>query len=140
MPKQRLLVIENEVKAVCYGIFAPIFFLWAGASMDMKYLITYPVLVLLIVLISSGAKYLASYMIAVKELGLKQSILLGTGLSVRFSTSIVVIKILLDNKVIEEDLYSVIIASSIIFTFVIPVLFSFLLVKWGTGRKKTKLR
>ncbi len=127
IPDERLNVIENEIKAVCYGLFAPIFFLWAGISMDIKYLAAYPLLVLLIIIISSGSKYLGAYIIGRKELGLKQSILLGTGLSVRFSASIVIIKILSENKVIENNLYSVIIASSIIFTFVIPIIFSQLL-------------
>ncbi len=130
IPNERLNAIESEIKAVCYGFFAPIFFLWAGASIDIKYLTTYPFLILLVVVVSSGAKYLGSYIIGRKELGLKQSILLGTGLSIRFSTSIIIIKILFDNKVIENDLYSVIIASSIVFTFLIPIIFSFLLNKW----------
>lgn len=127
IPRERINMIENEIKAVCYGFFAPIFFLWAGASLDIKYLTSYPLLIILIIIISSGAKYLASFITARKELGAKNSILLGTGLSVRFSTSIVVIKILFDNSIINSDLYSVIIASSIVFTFVIPILFSQLL-------------
>ncbi len=131
IPNERLKVIENEIKAVCYGLFAPIFFLWTGVSMDMKYLTTYPLMILLVIIVSSGSKYLGSYIIGRKELGLKQSILLGTGLSVRFSTSIIIIKILFENNIIKNDLYSVIIASSIIFTFVIPVLFSILLNKWN---------
>lgn len=140
IPRKRVKVIENEVKAVCYGLFAPIFFLWVGISMDIKYLTTYPFLILLIVVVSSGAKYIGSYIIGRKELGLRQSILLGTGLSVRFSTSIVVIKILFDNNIIENDLYSVIIASSIIFTFIIPVLFSVLLNKWDIKNEATGVK
>lgn len=127
IPDERLKVVESEIRAVCYGLFAPIFFLWAGATMDVAYVTSYPVLILLIIIVSSGSKYLGSYIIARKELGLKQSILLGTGLSVRFSTSIVIVKILFENNIIEKGLYSVIIASSIIFTFVIPIIFSQLL-------------
>ena len=138
IPEERLKVIENEIKAVCYGLFAPIFFLWAGINMDMKYLAAYPLLILLIIIISSGSKYLGSYIIARKEMGFKQAILLGTGLSVRFSTSIVVIRILFENKIIADDLYSVIIASSIIFTFVIPILFSQLLRVFKVGAASSK--
>jgi Ca2+-transporting ATPase len=127
IPKERLGTIESEIKSVAYGLFAPIFFLWVGIELNMEYLITYPLLIILVVLVSSGAKYFASFIAGRKELGVKNSLLLGTGLSVRFSTSIVVIKILYENKIIENDLYSVIIASSIIFTFVIPILFSQLL-------------
>ncbi len=136
MPKERLSLIEGEIKAVCYGLFAPIFFLWAGMGLDIKYLIAHPLVVLLIVLVSSGAKYLASFIVGRKELGVKGSILLGTGLSVRFSTSIVIMKILHDSGIVKDDLYSVIIASSIIFTLVIPILFSQLLKYYNVGANK----
>ena len=82
------------------------------------------------VVVSKGAKLLGSYIIGRKELGSKQSILLGIGLSVRFSTSIVIIKILFENEMIGSDLYSIIVASSIVFKFIIPVLFANLIVKW----------
>jgi Kef-type K+ transport system membrane component KefB len=98
--------------------------------MDITYLATYPLLVLLVVFVSKGAKLLGSYIVAKKVLGTKQSILLGIGLSVRFSTSIVVIKILFENGLVGSDVYSVIVASSIAFKFIIPVLFANLLVRW----------
>ncbi len=62
--------------------------------------------------------------------GMMDTILLGIGLSVRFSTSIVIVKILFENELIRSDLYSIIIASSIVFKFIVPVLFANLLVKW----------
>ncbi len=130
VPKKRLKNVESEVKTMCYGFFAPIFFLWVGASLDINYLIAYPLLIILIVIVSNGAKLIGSYITGRKELGKKQSILLGVGLSVRFSTSIIIIKILLDNNVIGIELYSIIIASSIVFQFLVPLLFSNLLVKW----------
>ena len=84
----------------------------------------------MVVAVSNGAKLLGSYIAAKNELGTKQSILLGIGLSVRFSTSIIIIKILFDNGLVGADLYSVIIASSIVFKFIVPVLFSNLIVRW----------
>lgn len=130
IPEKRLKLIESEVKAMCYGFFAPIFFLWVGATMDMDYLISYPLLILLVVAVSNGSKIVGSYIVARDELGVKKSFLLGIGLSVRFSTSIIIIKILFENGLIGSDLYSVIIASSIFFTFIIPVLFSNLIDRW----------
>ena len=131
IPKRRLKLIESEVKTMCYGFFAPLFFLWVGVSMNIKYLMSYPLLILLIVIVSGGTKIIGSYLIGRKELGNKKSILLGIGLSVRLSTGIVIIKILFDNNIIEPVLYSVLIASTIVFTFIIPLLFSNLLVRWG---------
>jgi len=130
MPPKRLKLIENEIRAMSYGFFAPLFFLWVGASMDAKYLFAHPYLVIIVVLIATGAKILGSYLVAKNELGVKQSILLGIGLSVRFSTSIIIIKILFERNIVGVDLYSVVIASSIAFNFFVPFLFSKLIVKW----------
>jgi Kef-type K+ transport system membrane component KefB len=130
MPIEHMNLIKTEIRTMCYGFFAPIFFVSVGVAMDINYLIAYPLLVLLVVAVSKGAKLLGSYIIARKELGGKHAILLGIGLSVRFSTSIVVVKILFENELIGSDLYSIIIASSMAFKFIVPVLFANLLVRW----------
>lgn len=134
VPEKKLKRIESEVKTMCYGFFAPLFFVWVGMAMDISYLVSYPLLILLVVGVSNGAKILGSLVIGKKELGIKRSILLGIGLSVRFSTSIIIIKILFENGLINIGLYSVIIASSIVFKFIVPVLFSNLIVKWKLAK------
>jgi Kef-type K+ transport system membrane component KefB len=134
LPGRRLKAIESEVRTMCYGFFAPIFFLWVGTTIDMRYLLSSPLLILLIVAVSGAAKILGSYIAGFRYLGLKNSLLLGIGLSVRFSTSIVIVKLLFDNGLIRTGLYSVIIASTIVFTFLIPVLFSNLLSRIETGK------
>ncbi len=136
VPAERLKFIESEIKTMCYGFFAPIFFLWVGMTMDVSYLFMSPLLVVLVVAVSKGTKLFASWLIGKKELGSKKSILLGLGLSVRFSTSIIIIKILFENNLVGIGLYSVIIASSIVFKFIIPPLFSNLLSKWAISRHK----
>lgn len=130
IPKEKINIFEKEIKGICYGFFAPLFFLWVGLSLNISYLIKYPLIILGVVIISNAAKIISSWLVGKKELGSQQSILLGIGLSVRFSTSIIIIKILYDSGFIGEELYSVVIASSIIFQFIIPVTFSRLLVKW----------
>ncbi|NHJ19759.1 MAG: cation:proton antiporter [Candidatus Lokiarchaeota archaeon] len=138
LPTERLKVIESEVKTICYGFFAPIFFLMVGVSMDIGSLVMAPLLIILIVLVSMAAKILASYLSGKKRLGKKDSILLGIGLSVKFSTSIVIIAIFFANNLITADLYSVIIASSMIFAFLIPILFATLITKWKKGEEIAK--
>ncbi len=136
VPEKRFKRIESEIKTMCYGFFAPLFFVWAGVTMNMRYLITYPLLILLVLVVSNGAKLLASWIVGRKEFGFKQSILLGIGLSVRFSISIVIVKLLLENGMIGSDLYSIILASSIVFQFAIPLMFSYLLVRWKIARQQ----
>jgi len=70
-----------------------------------------------------------------KELGIKKSIILGIGLSVKFSTGIVIITLLFNKGIIKNELYSMIIASTIVFTFLVPILFSKLILKWGLNKK-----
>ncbi len=124
IPERRLKFIESEIKTMCYGFFAPIFFLWVGLSMNMKYLFSSPLLVFLVIVVSVCAKIFGSYIVGKGEIGKMNSILLGIGLSVRLSTSMVITKILFDSGIIGSELYSVIIASTVFITFIIPVLFS----------------
>jgi Kef-type K+ transport system membrane component KefB len=135
MPDNRVKKITSEIKSLCYGFFAPIFFLGVGMTINIKYLLISPLLILLIILVSAGSKIFASYIVGKKELGTKKSILLGIGLSVKFSTSIIIIKILFENNIINSNLYSIIVASSIIFNFLIPFLFSRLILKWNINKK-----
>ena len=137
LPRNKLELIETEIRTVSYGFFAPIFFFWVGLEMNMEYLATAPLLILAVVLVTKATKIVGSWIMGRKELGLKQSILLGIGLSVRFSTSIIIIKILFENGIIDNHLYSVIIASSIVFKFIVPLLFSNLLVRWEVKKPET---
>ena len=63
-------------------------------------LLAFPALVVLITLVSNGSKMLGSLIMGRKELGIKHSIIMGVALSVRFSTSIIIVKILLDSGII----------------------------------------
>lgn len=132
IPHERLKLMESELKSVGYGLFGPIFFVWAGA-------LTHPEefniwLFVLLVLFANLAKIFASYLTGRKLLGAKQSICLGVGLSVRFSTSIVIITILFKSGVISGLLFSTIVWSSIVFMFVVPFLLSHLLVRWKIAK------
>lgn len=129
IPEKRRNLVEKEIKSVAYGFFAPLFFLWVGAATDIKTLLVAPLLIIAVVTVSSFAKITSSYVIAKNKLGNKESILLGIGLSVRLSTGIIIIKILFDNALIDSKLYSVIVASNIIFVFLVPALFSSLVKK-----------
>lgn len=131
IPRKRLDVIESEIRTMCYGFFAPLFFFWVGISIDMTYLITYPILTVLLVGVSNATKIIGAWAIGKNKLGVKKSILLGVGLSARFSTSIIIVKLLFDSGLIGKGLYSVIIASGIVFNFIIPFLFSKLIVRWN---------
>ncbi|OIO19157.1 MAG: hypothetical protein CO029_02725 [Candidatus Magasanikbacteria bacterium CG_4_9_14_0_2_um_filter_41_10] len=131
LPPSRLKAIDSEVRTMTYGLFAPLFFFWVGTSLDLEYMASAPLLILAIVIVSSIAKLLASFIASRKELGGRGSVLLGVGLLVRFSTGIIIMKFFLDHGIIDTQVYSVIVASTIIFTIAVPILFAFLFSKWG---------
>ncbi len=124
IPKERLKAIESEIKTICYGLFAPLFFVWVGTTTNLSYIFSYPLIVLLIVMVTGLSKIFASWVIGRKELGGKNAFLLGIGLCVRFSTSIVIAKYLFEKNIIGTELYSVLVASTAIFTLVVPILFA----------------
>ncbi len=114
---------------MAYGLFTPFFFIWVGISMNSSYIFAFPLLVFSVVVVSMSAKLIGCYLVGRNLFGWYDSLVLGLGLSVRFSTSIIIISLLYQNNIITQELYSVVIASSVIFTAVIPVVFSQLLRK-----------
>jgi Kef-type K+ transport system membrane component KefB len=134
-PQEQVKELESNIKTITYSLFGPVFFLWVGADTNVSYLIAYPLLIALVIGVSYSSKLLASYLVARKELGQKRSIILGISLGVRFSTSIVVIKFLFEKALIGLDIYSVLIASTIAFKFIIPFLLAMLITRWKIAPK-----
>lgn len=126
-------LLETHTKLLTYGFLAPIFFLKVGMNINMGYLVSNIWLVVLVILISNSAKLIGSWITGHKALGRKKGFLMGVALSVRFSTSIVIVTVLYQNGIIGSHLFSVLIASNILFTFIIPPLFANLLVKWNVA-------
>lgn len=134
LPDKTFKFIEEDVKTIAYGFFAPIFFIWIGASIDLSYIFTKPLLVAILVFATASAKIVGSIIASRKRFNIRESILLGLGISVRFSTGIIITKILYENGIIDDQLFSVIIASSIFFQIFFPVIFSNLIVKWKIAK------
>ncbi|HIQ50176.1 MAG TPA: cation:proton antiporter [Nanoarchaeota archaeon] len=130
LPEKRLELIESEIKTMSYGFFAPIFFVWVGSTTEFSYIINYASYIGIIVILTGIGKIIASYISAKKELGKKNALILGIGLCTRFSTSLVIIKYLYEANIISQQLYSVLVASTTIFTIFTPLIFSFLVKKF----------
>lgn len=127
----KIAQFESATRVVAYGFFVPMFFVYVGSEVDVRFLIASPFLIVAVILITKTTKILISYLFARKHLGVKKSILLGVGLSAKFSTSIVIITMLYANDLIPPELYSVLIGAMIASKFIIPVLFSVLISKWN---------
>ncbi len=127
LPKERLSENEKAIEFLGYIFLSPIFFLSIGASVSMVSLTIYPSLIALIWIVAKGSKLSASYLLFNKRLGAKYSLLLGLGLSVRFSTSLIVQFILLGSGLISVALYSALVATAIFMKPVIIVIYSWVL-------------
>lgn len=150
VPEKRLELIETDLKSVAYGLFGPLFFLWVGADVTFSYsgsmatllpwlspVFVFVFLVVAKILLVKGAKISSSYLVGRNVLGAKKSILMGIALAVKFSTSIVIIKLLFEQSLIGNALYSVLIASTIGFKFIVPFLLSYLIKRWEISPSKT---
>ncbi len=137
MPSAKRAIMESEIRSMAYGLFAPIFFLSVGMSVNLGYIVAYPVLLISFIILSAASKLAASFISLSHEFGWKARLFIGTGLLVRFSTSVVLVKILYDAGVINNMLFSIIIATSILFTFIIPPAVSLMGRTW-LSRKKNR--
>jgi len=129
LPKERLSENERAVEFLGYIFLSPIFFLSIGASVSITSLLIYPSLIVLVWAVAKGSKLLSSFLLFRKLLGNKYSLLLGLGLSVRFSTSLIVQFILFSSGFISLALYSALIATAIFMKPVIITIYSWVLSK-----------
>jgi Kef-type K+ transport system membrane component KefB len=129
LPKERLQENERAVEFLGYIFLSPFFFLSVGASVSFSAIFVFPLLIALIWLVATVAKLLASYSLFHKLLGNKFSILLGFGLSVRFSTGLIVQYVLLNSQLISSALFSSLVATAIFMTPVIIIVYSWALSK-----------
>jgi len=129
LPKERLSENEKAVEFLGYIFLAPLFFLSIGASVSVTSLLIYPTLIALVWAVAKGSKLLSSFLLFRKLLGNKYSLLLGLGLSVRFSTSLIVQFILVSSGFISLALYSALIATAIFMKPVIIIIYSWALSK-----------
>ena len=119
LPTENFQSDEKVVNFLGYIVLSPMFFLSVGASMSFSSIFVYPLLIAVILFSTIGAKISGAYLLFHKLLGRRHSLLLGLGLSVRFSTGLIVQYVLLISGLITLDLYSALIASAVIMTPII---------------------
>jgi Kef-type K+ transport system membrane component KefB len=121
LPTENFQSDEKVVNFLGYTVLSPLFFLSVGASMSFASVLVYPLLIAVILFSTVGAKLSGSYLLFRKVLGKKHSLLLGLGLSVRFSTGLIVQYVLLISGLITLDLYSALVASAVVMTPIILI-------------------
>jgi len=123
---------EKIVNFLGYIFLSPIFFLSVGASLSFSTIFVYPLILVVILFTTFSAKIFGSYMLFRKTIGKQDSLLLGLGLNVRFSTGFIVQYVLLTSGLITLNLYSALIASAVVMTPTILIA-----LPWALRRKKS---
>jgi Kef-type K+ transport system membrane component KefB len=131
LPKEMLDANEKTINFLGYIFLSPLFFLSIGAKVSLSSLLIGSSLIVLIYLFATFPKLLGSFLLFHKMLGNKRSLLMGLGLSVRFSTSLIVQLILLNAGLISLSLYSALIATAILMYPVIIGIYS-----WTLSQRK----
>ena len=123
----------KAVRAVSYGFFGIIFFLWIGMSVDLGGLTEAPELAILLFLAAFTGKLTGIFlMVPMKKLTVKEAWAVGIGLNARLTTEIIVAKLLLDAKLIGTELFTALVASSSLSTIIVPLAFSAIASRWGS--------
>lgn len=121
----------KAVRAVSYGFFGIIFFLWIGMSVDLKGLTEAPELAILLFLAAFIGKIAGIFlMVPLNKITVKEAWAIGIGLNARLTTEIIVAKLLLDARLIGTDLFSALVAASSLSTIIVPLAFSFIASRW----------
>lgn len=127
LPTENFQSDEKVVNFLGYIVLSPMFFLSVGASMSFASIFVYPLLIAVILFSTIGAKLSGSYLLFRNVLGKRHSLLLGLGLSVRFSTGLIVQYVLLISGLITLDLYSALIASAVVITPIVLIVLPYAL-------------
>lgn len=120
-------VVQQYKKPIFFvgNIFlGPFFFLSLGGNMSVGALASYPLLILLIMVISLLTRMAVSYLLFHKLLGQRQALVMGVGLTAKFSTSVISENLLFSSGLIAQSLYSAIMAAFILLKPIIVGVFS----------------
>ena len=121
----------TTVRAIAYGFLGPIFFFWVGYTTDLTTIFCFPLLTLALFLAAFLGKMLGVYLLTFNQtLTKKEAIAIGIGLNARLTTELIVAQLLFAAHLIDEVLFTALVAASAFSTLSVPLLTSFILDKW----------
>jgi Kef-type K+ transport system membrane component KefB len=124
LPEKFVQQYKKPIFFVGNIFLGPFFFLSLGGTMSLGALLTYPLLIVIIIAISLLSRLSVSYLLFHKILGKRQSLVMGVGLTAKFSTSVVSENLLFSSGLIAQPLYSAIMAAFIILKPIIVGVFA----------------
>ena len=124
LPEKSVQKYKQPVYFVGNIFLGPFFFLSLGGKMSFSAVLQYPFLILIIIAISLFTRLTISYLLFHKLLGKKQSLVMGVGLTSKFSTSVVSENLLYTSGLIALPLYTIIMGAFIILKPIIVGVFA----------------
>jgi Kef-type K+ transport system membrane component KefB len=124
MPEKFIRQYQKPIFFVGNMFLGPFFFLSLGGKMSFESILTYPLLILIIMVISLSTRVLVSYLLFRKLLGKRESLVMGVGLTSKFSTSVITENLMFTSGLIAQPLYSAIMAAYILLKPIIVGIFA----------------
>jgi Kef-type K+ transport system membrane component KefB len=114
LPEPVFQQYKKPIFFVANAFLGPFFFLSLGSKMSFSALVAYPLIIVAVVLIALGVRLSVSYLLFSKLLGKRQSLIMGIGLTSKFSTSVITENLLFSAGLITAPLYSILMGSFIV--------------------------
>ncbi|MEM3424361.1 MAG: cation:proton antiporter [Thermoproteota archaeon] len=130
-PEKILKESRRPINFLGNFFLSPFFFLSLGSSVSLASLVAFPLLVIIIFMVSFSSRVSAATVFFSKLLGLKYAFIMGIGLCTKFSTSIIAETLLLNSGAISTRLFSAMIATYMIMKPVVAGAYS-----WGLSTAK----
>jgi len=119
------------LRAIAYGFLGPIFFFKIGLSISLESIIGSLGLTLWLLIANFIGKFSASIIVGLySKMNWKEIVIVGLGLSAKFSMGIIPVQILYSAGLIDDVLFTSFIGVSTLTTITIPFTLSYIVRKW----------
>ncbi|MBS1266478.1 MAG: Glutathione-regulated potassium-efflux system protein KefB [Candidatus Woesearchaeota archaeon] len=125
--------ITDVMEITTFGFIAPFFFIWVGMHGNFSFLITNPILGLVIAIVAFAGKLIGALVGEwIGKGDLIEGLTLGWGLNTRGAIELVAAEIARQNNLITAELFSSLVFMAFITTIISPMFFRFYVTKYYT--------
>ena len=122
--------IESAISEIGNIIFIPVFFVSIAISIDLRSLLTAPMLIICFTILAILTKFIPSYYAGkVFNLDKEDSLLIGAGMVSRGEMALIVAQIGITSTIINQTVYSELVIVIILTTIIAPFLIKYILNK-----------
>lgn len=130
--QQKGALLSEEAQTLSYGFFGVIFFFWVGFNANIEGFLQEPLLAIILYMAGTfGKLFGVLLMVPMKKMRLKEAIIVGVGLDARLTTEIIVAQLLFSAALIDQHLFTALVAASSFTAITVPLVFSLLIRRWG---------